>query len=287
VLYFGYGSNLCERDWREWCSGHGQDAGGLSFVRRAWLPEHELAFSYDSGARGGGVLDVIERFGQATPGALFEVDEDCKRALDAKEGAPAIYDAKDVPVLDEEGGAHSSFTYVVTESHRSEFVEPAPGYVELVEEGCDELQVKKRMLGAAARGATPPWEVPSVFVYGSLRTGEYNHAWIQREGGVELKGIGSISGVLHDCGAWPAMLGARGDERVVGELWRSESPDATLQALDELEGFAGWGVEGSLFHRGLTNVRMSCGGEVLAWTYRYAGETCDGAIVPSGDWASR
>ena len=287
MLYFGYGSNLCERDWGEWCSGHGEEASGLRFVRRAWLPEHELAFTFNSGGRGGGVLDVVERFGQAAPGALFEIDENCRSALDGKEGSPGIYAPKEILALDDEGGAHAAFTYVVTEDHREDFVEPAPGYAELVAEGCDTLGIKKSMLQAAVRGATPAWEIPSVFVYGSLRTGEYNHAWLQREGGVKLKGIGSISGVLHDCGAWPAMLAASGDERVLGELWRSESPDSTLRALDELEGFAGWGVESSLFLRGLTKARMSCGGEVLAWTYRYAGESCDGAIVPSGDWASR
>ena len=75
MLYFGYGSNLCERDWGEWCSRHGEEASGLRFARRAWLPEHELAFTFNSGGRGGGVLDVVERFGQAAPGALFEVDE--------------------------------------------------------------------------------------------------------------------------------------------------------------------------------------------------------------------
>jgi len=287
VLYFGYGSNLCERDWREWCSRTGRDGSGLSFVKRAWLPGHELAFTYDSSARSGGVLDVIERFGQAAPGALFEVSEGSKAALDAKEGAPNIYEAKEVTVLDEEGGAHDAFTYVVTDGHRAEHIEPAPGYAELVAEGCDEYGVKKRMLKAAGRGETPEWEIPSVFVYGSLRTGEYNHGWLQREGGVELKGLGTVSGVLHDCGAWPAMMPAQGEEQVTGELWRSASTGATLRALDELEGFAGWRREGSLFLRGLTMARMSCGGEVLAWTYRYAGETCDGAIVPSGDWASR
>ena len=58
MLYFGYGSNLCERDWGEWCSRNGEQADGLRFVRRAWLPEHELAFTFNSGVRGGGVLDV-------------------------------------------------------------------------------------------------------------------------------------------------------------------------------------------------------------------------------------
>ena len=287
MLYFGYGSNLCARDWQEWCARNGHEAGGLRFLKRAWLPGHELSFSYDSVARGGGALDVIERFGQAAPGALFEVDEAAKAALDAKEGAPNVYEEKAVTALDEEGVGYEAITYVVTAARRREHVEPAPGYAELVAEGCEEYGVNQRMLKAARRGKQPAWEIPSVFVYGSLRTGEYNHGWLQREGGIELKGIGTAPGVLYDCGSWPAMMTSEGDERVTGELWRCASPDATLRTLDELEGFEGWQQEGSLFLRGLCLARMSCGGEVLAWTYRYAGESCDGALLTAGDWASR
>ena len=104
MLYFGYGSNLCERDWGEWCSRQGEEASGLRFVRRAWLPEHELAFTFNSTGRGGGVLDVVERFGQAAPGALFEIDEPCRSALDKKEGAPSVYAPKEIIALDDEGG---------------------------------------------------------------------------------------------------------------------------------------------------------------------------------------
>jgi gamma-glutamylcyclotransferase (GGCT)/AIG2-like uncharacterized protein YtfP len=60
-----------------------------------------------------------------------------------------------------------------------------------------------------------------------------------------------------------------------------------LTALDQLEGFSGWGADGSLFYRRLQRARMSCGGEVLTWVYRYAGERCDGQLVSSGDWISR
>ena len=287
MLYFGYGSNLCARDWLGWCARSEHDGSGLRFQRRAWLPGHQLAFDYDSAARGGGALDVVERFGQAAPGALFEVDDAAKAALDVKEGAPHVYEEKAVTVLDEHGGAHEAITYVVTETRRSEHVEPAPGYAELVAEGSEEYGVNTRMLKAVRRGKTPAWEIPSVFVYGSLRTGEYNHGWLQREGGIELKGIGTTPGVLYDCGSWPAMVTSEGSERVTGELWRCASPDATLKTLDELEGFEGWRQEGSLFLRGLCMARMSCGGEVLAWTYRYAGDSCAGELLPAGDWASR
>lgn len=287
MLYFGYGSNLCARDWLEWCARSEHDGSGLRFQGRAWLPGHELAFGYDSAARGGGALDVVERFGQAAPGALFEVDDAAKAALDVKEGAPYVYEEKAVTVLDEHGGAHEAITYVVTKTRRSDHVEPAPGYAELVAEGSEEYGVNTRMLKAVRRGKTPAWEIPSVFVYGSLRTGEYNHGWLQREGGIELKGIGTTPGVLYDCGSWPAMVTSEGAERVTGELWRCASPDATLKTLDELEGFEGWQQEGSLFLRGLCMARMSCGGEVLAWTYRYAGDSCAGEPLPAGDWSSR
>ena len=287
MLYFGYGSNLCERDWRRWCERKGESGSGLIFKRCAWLPEHELSFTYSSGSRGGGVLDVVERFGQAAPGALFEVDEAARRALDKKEGAPNVYEPLEVTALDDEGNAHAAFTYRVRKDLRSAYVSPAPGYAEIVDEGCELLGVKKSMLLAAARGKRPAWEVPSVFVYGSLRTGEYNHAWLKRGAAVKLKGVGSTPGLLHDCGSWPAMMPGSGEERVTGELWRCEDSASTLSALDELEGFAGYGADGSLFLRRLQRARMSCGGEVLTWVYRYGGERCDGELVSSGDWTSR
>lgn len=287
MLYFGYGSNLCERDWRGWCERNGEDGSGLIFKRRAWLPEHELAFTYSSASRGGGVLDVVERFGQAVPGALFEIDEAAKAALDKKEGAPVVYEPLEVTALDDEGGAHAAITYRVREDRRSPHVSPAPGYSEVVAEGCELLGVKKSMLAAAGSGKKPAWEVPSVFVYGSLRTGQHNHAWLKRGADVKSKGVGSTPGLLHDCGSWPAMMPASGEERVTGELWRCEDAASTLTALDQLEGFSGWGADGSLFYRRLQRARMSCGGEVLTWVYRYAGERCDGQLVSSGDWISR
>jgi gamma-glutamylcyclotransferase (GGCT)/AIG2-like uncharacterized protein YtfP len=287
MLYFGYGSNLCERDWGEWCERNGAEKSGLRFLRRAWLPEHELSFTYSSASRGGGVLDVIERFGQAVPGALFEIDEACKLALDKKEGAPFIYEPAELTVLDDEGGAHTALTYRVKEDLRVAHVEAAPGYAEIVSEGCEALGVKKSMLTAAAAVRRPAWEIPSVFVYGSLRTGESNHGWLKRGAAVKLKGVGSTPGLLHDCGSWPAMMPGSGEERVVGELWRCEDAGATLGALDQLEGFSGWSEGGSLFLRRLQRARMSCGGEVLTWVYRYAGERCDGELVSSGDWTSR
>lgn len=285
ALYFGYGSNLCSRDWAAWCAGRGVDAEGLRFVRRGWLPDHELAFGYDSGSRGGGVLDVVRREGQATPGGLFEVNEECGSALDAKEGAPSVYQREEVVVLDEDGRAHEAFTYVVSASRRVGFVAPAPGYVETVAEGCDALGVSTTMLHAVCENATAGWEIPCVFAYGTLRTGESNHGWIERGGGAELLGLGSVRGVLHDCGAWPAML--HGEGRVVGELWRAESPGVLLRTLDTLEGFAGWGDSRSLFLRGLAQVEMESGEAVLAWTYRYSASPCEGVVIPGGDWILR
>ena len=287
MLYFGYGSNLCERDWKGWCERNGENESGLIFKRCAWLPEHELAFTYSSGSRGGGVLDVVERFGQAVPGAIFEIDEACKLALDKKEGAPSIYEPIELTVLDDEGGAHIALTYRVKEELRAAHITPAPGYAEVVSEGCEALGVKGSMLAAAASERTPAWEVPSVFVYGSLRTGEHNHGWLKRGADVKLKGVGSTPGLLHDCGSWPAMMPSSGEERVTGELWHCEDAASTLKALDQLEGFSGWGVDGSLFYRRLQRARMSCGGEVLSWVYSYAGERCDGKLVSSGDWISR
>jgi gamma-glutamylaminecyclotransferase len=78
--------------------------------------------------------------------------------------------------------------------------------------------------------------VNTVFVYGTLKRGGSNHAFLR---GQHYLGPARTSPgfVLYSLGDYPGMVRAPGDgEGVTGELWAVD--DACLQELDDLEGLA-------------------------------------------------
>ena len=76
-----------------------------------------------------------------------------------------------------------------------------------------------------------PSQVDGVFVYGTLKRGASNHAWLA---GSRWLGEACLPGlVLHDLGPFPmAVLGAG---TVLGELYAVDA--AGLARLDHLEGY--------------------------------------------------
>jgi gamma-glutamylcyclotransferase (GGCT)/AIG2-like uncharacterized protein YtfP len=77
-----------------------------------------------------------------------------------------------------------------------------------------------------------------VFVYGTLKRGQINHALLTATGTSEFKGLGSWRGrqYLADLGYYPAMVEDQLREfmSVFGEVWEIDVD--TLYALDQLEG---------------------------------------------------
>ena len=98
-FYFAYGSNLNAEDWQAWCRRSGFSPDLLEFRTVAYLPDWELVFDYRSSSRNGGALDLKERIGQLTAGAVFEVAPGGWKALDSKEGAPNYYRQEDTTAL--------------------------------------------------------------------------------------------------------------------------------------------------------------------------------------------
>jgi gamma-glutamylcyclotransferase (GGCT)/AIG2-like uncharacterized protein YtfP len=75
-----------------------------------------------------------------------------------------------------------------------------------------------------------------VFVYGTLKRGGRNHAWLA---GQEFLGEGrAVSGyTLYSLGDYPGMVHSRNAHHdVAGEVWAVDA--AGLARLDELEGIA-------------------------------------------------
>lgn len=134
MLYFGYGSNLNQKDFEEWAERTGSSVKALLFKQIAKLPDYRPAYTYFSRTRNGGVLDVVKDPGAITLGGLFEADKNTEKALNAKEGCGSCYDRIQVKVITE-NGIEEAFTYVVVEKKKEKYVKPSETYVEVVRQG--------------------------------------------------------------------------------------------------------------------------------------------------------
>ena len=286
--HFGYGSNLDLDDWKKWCDDHGRKSNEMQVEPGIFfLPDYELDFHYKSGSRGGGALDVVERPGHAVAGKLFKVTGDGWASLDAKEGAPNYYRQEKVVVLSENGEQRTAITYVVTQAKdEKKHVPPAPGYIEIVERAYDHYGITKshpwakEQLAASGKGKVTKSAVDHLFIYGTLREGEERSGILSKFSSKVYKDC-KIKGSLIDLpDGYPGLIS--GDGSVVGEIHHTPKIQNALKELDRIEGFNGYGEDGSLFHRVLTYSN-----NIPCWTYVYAGSPDDGPVIESGDWSKR
>ena len=282
-LYFAYGSNLNIDDFEQWCVARGYPSELLNFAGRASLRDFELAFGYESSSRGGGVLDIRERRGRIVPGVIFEVTEEGWDALDRKEGAPSCYQREDVIVFDEFGEMHRATTYRVVDSRAEYYVEPAPGYVEVVQQGLQAWKIDDAHLLAASNNESPVY-TDAIFVYGTLMRGESRFEILKRFG-ITCSLLAETQGQLFDLGSFPGMTCDDASEtHVLGEFMRLRNPEAALAALDTIEGFRGYGKPDSLYRREPISVHVGDGRIRTAWTYCLDASADDAQVILSGDW---
>jgi gamma-glutamylcyclotransferase (GGCT)/AIG2-like uncharacterized protein YtfP len=111
---------------------------------------------------------------------------------------------------------------------------------------------------------SPP-PVQHIFVYGTLQRGQCRErCWPHPPLRVDAA---TIHAALYDLGPYPAI--GPGDDVVRGEVWEisAEHLAATLQALDDVEGYSQLGDD--LYVRRLVQCRLEDGREIAAWTYYY------------------
>ena len=293
--HFGYGSNLDLDDWKKWCDARGRKSSEMQAEPGIFfLPDYELDFHYYSGGRDGGALDVVKLRGHAVAGKLFKVSDDGWDSLDAKEGHPTFYERKKVEVLSENGELRTAITYVVVPDRvKKEHVPPRPRYIEAVERGYEyhgitisnlifkkaHLWAKTQLL-ASAKGKVTKSAVNHLFIYGTLREGEERSEILSEFSSKVYKDC-KVRGSLIDLpGGYPGLI--NGDGSVVGEIHHTPKIQNALKKLDMIEGFKGYGEDGSLFHRVLTYSN-----DIPCWTYVYAGSPDDGPVIESGDWLKR
>jgi gamma-glutamylcyclotransferase (GGCT)/AIG2-like uncharacterized protein YtfP len=282
MLYFAYGSNLDDDNWKDWCAASGFRAASMEPLGAAWLPDHELVFRYRSRLRSGGALDVSERLGAATPGALFVVHD--WAGLDAKEGVSGGYYRRvRVTALTADGRAHQAFTYRVCPDRLVDgFVAPTPEYQEMVMRGLSRFGHGHESFLSVARGERSTPMPNAIFTYGTLMRGQARHDLI-------ANGIRRAHGPAHLRDAslvhvdwYPGLILGEGG-RVHGELYEFEDIGATIGALDAYEDFAGYEKEGSLYRRSLVTA-VTQQGPGLAWTYVYLGDPTGCVRIAAGRW---
>ncbi len=135
-----------------------------------------------------------------------------------------------------------------------------------------------------------------LFVYGTLREGGSNHAWLQRTHPEGLSGAWVAGRLFHLPVGFPALVPGpeprtpppgpgwvRGDFVGYGD---EVDLDSALADLDPLEG-----VEEGLFSREVLPVHLEGGHHYRAWVYVFHVERLprlerEAVEVPGGDWAS-
>lgn len=289
-LYFAYGSNLNREDWARWCNAKGGSPDVLKFHSTGYLPDHDICFSLHSPSRNGGVLDIAKRTGQLVPGVIFEVLGDGWELLDRKEGVPIYYERVKKFVLDDRGEEVAVETYQVKRDHRDEvedeveFVQPTPEYVDVVRAGLEAFGLPTKALDAASQDKLTPWLVDAFFVYGTLMRGESRFPALQAFG-VECALLAQACGRLMDLGSFPGLVESGSQSSMVqGDFVRLREPDQAIDALDQIEGFQGFGSTDSLYRRTLSHVEVGEGRVRLAWVYALATDHEQAEIIPTGDW---
>lgn len=143
-LYFGYGSNLDEADFKAWCRAKGLASECLRGIGMAYHPDETLAFDYRSRGRNGGVLDIRPAKGCVVEGYLYEVTGNGWDTLDRKEGAPGYYRREPVTVLRPDGTETKAATYRVVPERREDFIPPATDYLGIMSQSSRKAGARNR-----------------------------------------------------------------------------------------------------------------------------------------------
>ncbi len=296
-LYFAYGSNLNFEDLQNYCRKNNFPFPFEEKISNGYLPDHELIFNYYSETREGGALNIRPETGQVVPGVLFKISKKNWKVLDHKEGAPKRYERKKVTVLTEDGKQIEAVTYsVAKEMEKQSFVNPAPGYTEVVKAGNNKYGIDNSMLDSVSAGKKPKPLINHIFTYGSLMRNEVFHHLLNPSHNIIFIENSMVQGVLYNFGLYPGMILNSKDKKasVSGEIVQIKNIIETIINLDTLENFKGYNEKGSLYRRAILSVETVFENRVSerknisvpAWVY-IINETGNGDIISSGSWKKR
>ncbi|MBM3415116.1 MAG: gamma-glutamylcyclotransferase [Bacteroidetes bacterium] len=127
--------------------------------------------------------------------------------------------------------------------------------------------------------------VYQLFVYGSLRSGFYSHAYDYISLFFSFVGEAKVRGKLFDMGSYPAGLPTKDNSFIIGELYRIKHEKKFSWAIGQLDDYEGMSVEPDeiqLYRREITEMYIN--GEVThAWIYWYNGDISGRPVIASGD----
>ncbi len=125
-------------------------------------------------------------------------------------------------------------------------------------------------------------EPTALFVYGTLKRGQFNHPVLAPY--AQAVEPSSIRGALYDVGLYPALV--EGTDTVRGELVRLAAADLAhvLSILDRLEDYRPGDEEGSMYLRRVIDVRTASGVRERAYAYFYNRDAASLPRVAGGEW---
>ena len=126
MKYFAYGANLSKANMARLCPA-------AKSLTSATLPNYKLLFTLSSRTEGGGTATVKLTHGERVPGALYEIDAACLRALDKYEDYPRDYNRINVIVFDDFGDAVEAVMYL--KMRQLPEAKPGPDYIKLIQQG--------------------------------------------------------------------------------------------------------------------------------------------------------
>lgn len=127
-----------------------------------------------------------------------------------------------------------------------------------------------------------------LFVYGSLRRGEYNHArvntWVAGEKLTHIANGWIQGAALYNLGAYPAIKAASGSSRVIGEVY--DVPRRLFSHINSMEVGAGYESR-PVQVVGHNNIADMGETPIEALAYFYTGQVNPKTRIHSGDWSLR
>lgn len=134
-IYGAYGSNMNLEQMTRRCPK-------ARVVGTGWLENYQLVF------RGSGVASVIPKNGMRTPVLLWEITEQCEKALDRYEGYPHLYGKESLTVQTEAGKIEAIF-YVINPPYSDRPHFPTPYYYHTISDGYEACGLPIKYLKSA------------------------------------------------------------------------------------------------------------------------------------------
>lgn len=128
MMYFAYGSNLNQAQMKTRCPAS-------RFLGIAFLGGYRFVYDGFSVSWDGAVGNIVLSEADGVWGALYDLTERDRLALDAFEGYPRSYERREVDVKDREGRLHRAVTYART---GRAIGKPHPDYEKIVLDGAKE-----------------------------------------------------------------------------------------------------------------------------------------------------